>query len=609
MVKRVSIFAACAILLGFVLPTRALGGRKVADAWKPGEERHFGFFMGAKEFADQWTRYAGPVEHRGQKAHRFDFKLFVDSVKMGGVKVKSQATLITDAEGSPLHYRSTCLLAGRKLSMEVSVRGGMLTQIIKGMGPDRTFTVPLPKGTFLLENNMIGQEEILLRSRGVPGAKGKYRCRIFSPNAVRVLEAEYRREGEETLSRGGEAVLCARVVNTLGLGEVLSIGMETGRLLRIDLRGQGVVIRPVRRPAPEWEIEKRKATAKVPSYEIPADLSPEEVTCRSGAVQIAGTVTKPPAGKPPFPALFFVSGSGPQDRNGMTHLFDVGTHEILDHLTHKGFLVLRVDDRGVGKSTGDYTSASWSDLIADARNALALLRRRDDVDDRRLFLLGHSEGAETALTIAAEEGGLRGLVLMAPPGRSVDRLILDQIKTLGRRSGKSEEKIKADLEKQREYFEWIRKPGEWKKGEVPDELLRLKRKRRWFQEHMASDPREVVARVKCPVLLLQGGKDFQVSVEADARVLEAVLKEAGHGDYRLHVFPNLDHLFKPEPGESSMERYLDPKRRVDEKFLSVLGEWLTARAGKPVGGPGKTEKKEEEEKEKKKEKAKPEKDG
>ena len=89
---------------------------------------------------------------------------------------------------------------------------------------------------------------------------------------------------------------------------------------------------------------------------------------------------------------------------------------------------------------------------------------------------------------------------------------------------------------------------------MPEEYRALLTNRAWYQDHARQDPVATIRKVRCPVLILQGAMDFQVSAELDAKPLHAALTEAKHPDHELHVFPRLDHLFKRVAGERSDAR-------------------------------------------------------
>ncbi|KPK75908.1 MAG: hypothetical protein AMS25_17990 [Gemmatimonas sp. SM23_52] len=96
---------------------------------------------------------------------------------------------------------------------------------------------------------------------------------------------------------------------------------------------------------------------------------------------------------------------------------------------------------------------------------------------------------------------------------------------------------------------------------------------------MQHDPLATIREVRAPVLIVNGGQDIQVSPD-HAQRLGAALREAGHPDYEVKIFPRLNHLFAVSRGEGAAE-YADPDAEVDSEFLSYLADWLTARLTPP----------------------------
>jgi alpha/beta superfamily hydrolase len=151
----------------------------------------------------------------------------------------------------------------------------------------------------------------------------------------------------------------------------------------------------------------------------------EEVSYRAAAdVTLAGTLTKP-QDKGPFAAVLLITGSGPQDRNE-----ELMGHKpflvLADDLTKRGIAVLRVDDRGVGASTGSRDGATSEDFAGDALAGVAYLRTRSDIDGRRIGLIGHSEGAMVAALAAAKSKDVAFIAMLAGPGMKRSELLLLQ---------------------------------------------------------------------------------------------------------------------------------------------------------------------------------------
>jgi hypothetical protein len=156
-------------------------------------------------------------------------------------------------------------------------------------------------------------------------------------------------------------------------------------------------------------------------------------------VTLAGTLTLP-AGDGPFPAAILITGSGPQDRDE-TLLGHKPFAVLADHLTRRGVAVLRYDDRGVARSTGDFASATSADFAADAAAAVQYLRTRSEIDRQAIGLIGHSEGGLVAPIAAADNEHVRFVVLLAGPGTNLVQLAQSQHRLLGLSQGASEAEL------------------------------------------------------------------------------------------------------------------------------------------------------------------------
>jgi len=183
----------------------------------------------------------------------------------------------------------------------------------------------------------------------------------------------------------------------------------------------------------------------------PFPYKSEQITFASKAVgvTIAGTVTTP-VGKGPHPAVILITGSGPQDRDEalMGHRpFAV----LADYLTRRGLAVLRYDDRGVGKSTGDFAKATTLDFAEDAEGALNYLKGRPEIAATRIGFVGHSEGAIVAPIIAARRSDVAFLALLAGTAVPGADVILEQGQAMAKAAGVPEAQLNAARAKQMEY--------------------------------------------------------------------------------------------------------------------------------------------------------------
>jgi len=211
-------------------------------------------------------------------------------------------------------------------------------------------------------------------------------------------------------------------------------------------RGHSIALNFTRGPGPN-----RPQEPKPPFPYRSEDVSYENA---KAAVKFAGTLTLP-SGSGPFPAVLLITGSGPQDRDE-----NIFGHKpflvIADFLTRRGIAVLRVDDRGVGASTGDLTKATEDDLTDDALAGVAFLRGRADIQPARIGLIGHSEGADVAARSAARSTDVAFIVMLAGTGIPGEELLVSQGEAIMRASGASDEQIERNTEVQRAMFRIVR---------------------------------------------------------------------------------------------------------------------------------------------------------
>jgi len=327
----------------------------------------------------------------------------------------------------------------------------------------------------------------------------------------------------------------------------------------------------------------------------PFPYEEQEVSFDSApGVKLAGTLTIP-NGDGPFGAVVLVSGSGPQDRNET--LFGHQPFRVLaDHLARHQIAVLRYDDRGVAKSTGNFGSATSQDFATDAVAAVQFLRNSDATDPSQIVVIGHSEGGLIAPLVATKDPDLAGIVLLAGPG--VDglaitvlqtSLLLDEMgvepeakaKILAARQAVME-RLLADgseaikLESLKPLVQdWILAEG----GEATAESIQARiaeLNSPWMRFFLTHDPAPVLAQVKCPVLALNGALDTQVDAQQNLPAIVAAL-EAGHNqDYTVVKLPRLNHLFQTA-NTGRIAEYGRLQETMSPRMLNVLTTWLSQR--------------------------------
>lgn len=323
----------------------------------------------------------------------------------------------------------------------------------------------------------------------------------------------------------------------------------------------------------------------------PLPYRSEDVSFENTAdnVRLAGTLTLP-QGSGPFPAVALISGSGPQDRNET--LFGHKPFLILaDYLTRHGIAVLRYDDRGVGESTGDFSTATSQDFARDAEAAVQYLLQRSDIQSGHIGLIGHSEGAMIAPMVANRTDAVSFLVLLAPPAVPGDELLREQAARIMRTAGATESQIQTNAAVQRQMFDILKNVPDstatdslisvlTAQGMAP-EAARAQAEQTatpWFRYFLSYDPRPALRKVDVPILALYGSNDLQVPPDQNLPQLESALATGGTAGYTIEVLPGLNHLFQTAPTGIPQEY-----GQIEETFaptaLKEIGYWITAHTG------------------------------
>jgi dipeptidyl aminopeptidase/acylaminoacyl peptidase len=295
-----------------------------------------------------------------------------------------------------------------------------------------------------------------------------------------------------------------------------------------------------------------------------APFREEQVTIPApGGRVLAGTLTLPTSRKAPFPIAVALTGSGAHFRDGNRtpdHPYRP-FRQIAAALAGRGVAMLRLDDRGVGGSTGDAAAATGDDIANDARTAVAWLRARADVDPARVALIGHSFGGEVAPILAAEDPRLAALVLMGAPARTFRETMRYQHQyRIENDPAIAPERRAAALEDAMRQQEL-------------NVAASIEKWRQWSQDR---DPLPTARRVRCPVLILQGLTDRAVPPD-DARLLEEAIRGGGNQRVTVRFFDRVNHHFQRDPVGAREGYDRLPTQDLAPEFLEAISDWLSRR--------------------------------
>jgi pimeloyl-ACP methyl ester carboxylesterase len=304
-----------------------------------------------------------------------------------------------------------------------------------------------------------------------------------------------------------------------------------------------------------------------------------------------------------------LTGSGAQNRDETV----MGHRPFLilaDHLTRHGIATLRVDDRGVGGSTGNVMTATIADNAGDALAGVAFLKSQPKIDARRIGLLGHSEGGWVAPLAATRSADVAFLVLLAGPAVTGEEIRHAQDSVMAVLSGAPLDYVAADRAVSQALYDALKaEPNDSlalirmaEAAEAAGQRLSAEQRARldsawagvnveqvwrplvtpWFRYLLTYDPRPALTQLQVPVLAIFGEKDVQVPPAQSVPPMEAAFRAAGNRDATIRVFPGLNHLFQhAETG--LIAEYGRIEETLAPEVLQAIAEWITARRPRPTG--------------------------
>jgi pimeloyl-ACP methyl ester carboxylesterase len=332
----------------------------------------------------------------------------------------------------------------------------------------------------------------------------------------------------------------------------------------------------------------------LPPY--PYQQLPASFAGGSPGVTLAGTITTPRSRR--GPAIVFISGSGPHNREGE----EFGHKSFLvpaDALTRRGFIVLRYDERGVGASTGRYATAKTVDFARDAAAAVRALRTDSRLHVGKVYLIGHSQGTLEAVRVAAHDPTLAGVVLLGGIGRPNRLSYQDRTRANFRdRLAAASATTRPEVEKYLRLNERLIEIA----AAHPDSAIALAQMRREaptlgvsaeeagyyalsFLDHtlhdiLVQDPTSDLRRLKMPLLALTGEVDTETPAASELPALREQLRLAGNSQVTTVVIPHVNHFFQTNlPGQE--KSLFDNAETFSPVELRLLVEWLTKQAGLP----------------------------
>lgn len=326
----------------------------------------------------------------------------------------------------------------------------------------------------------------------------------------------------------------------------------------------------------------------------PFDYIEKEVEINNQDIKLYGTLTVPTntqlsiEGK--LPAIVLITGSGAQNRD--EELLGHKPFLVLsDFLTKLGFAVLRMDDRGVGFDINLIANSTTFDFVEDIHSAIDFLKTQEFVDNKRIGVLGHSEGGLISYILASKyPDDIDFIISLAGPSLRGDKILLAQQELIGRVSGMKENDIKKMLQINSALYEAVIKYKDDNSNEsLINEIKEIAKKyklskedtqrviaeltSKWMRTFITTDPADYIKDIKCPILALFGEKDLQVPAKENSELMKSIFSQSGNSKAVIMIMNSCNHLFQTAKTGNIFE-YALISETISDATLKVIEEFL-----------------------------------
>lgn len=349
------------------------------------------------------------------------------------------------------------------------------------------------------------------------------------------------------------------------LGEFENVNLDIQLSFNKDGKIQGFFMKPA-------AVAEKESAEKYenPNYAKTELFAETEVTIGSGEFALPGTLTVP-KGKRKFPAVIIVHGSGPNDRDG-THINPANKpyKDLAFGLASKGVAVLRYEKRTKqhgNKFAADKNLTVKEEAVDDALLAVELLQKTKNIDAKNVYVLGHSLGGYLIPRIAERGNKIAGFISFAGATQRLEDVILEQNRYFAMLDGEISKDEQAGLDKLKEVAMKIKSLT--KQDIDSTEFYHGAYAAYWLNLQNYDPPKEARS-IKKPFLILQGERDYQVTM-TDFENWKKELKEKKNLTFKS--YPKLNHLFMAGEGTPSPAEY-SKTNHIEEKVISDIAVWI-----------------------------------
>ena len=308
-----------------------------------------------------------------------------------------------------------------------------------------------------------------------------------------------------------------------------------------------------------------------PSYAKRNAFHEHETMLISGRWELPGSLVLPNT-KTSVPAVVLIQGSGPQDQDE-----SIGPNKPFKDLAY-GLASQNIAVLRYVKRTKQYGADSKSDapftvkdeVTDDAKAAVALLAKMPEVNRKQIYVLGHSLGGMLAPRIAVDDPQVAGIIIMAGTARPLEKVVVDQVKYIAGLTGTVTPADQTQIEKAEAIAAQVESPS--LKPDTMVDFFGAPIPGSYFLDLRNYDPGKVAAGLKIPILVLQGGRDYQAT-SADFEVWKSALANDPRATFKF--YPAYTHLFVPGTGSgpASPEDY-SVAGNVSEDVVNDIAHWI-----------------------------------
>jgi pimeloyl-ACP methyl ester carboxylesterase len=492
-------------------------------------------------------------------------------ITLGARSFKLNQKLRVDPQDHTLlDYDLTAIVGGETQSIRAMRSGDSVIVAVSAASGQLRRSYHEPGPIFVLDNLLLNHIALLAERIATEGFVEK-EIRIVVPQVAAVLPAKIVPKPPE---EQGERLVEIQVA---GVTEILRFDTG-GKLVSVEVPTQGLKYERIdpeqvgKEPsAPEPRKRLDPDIPDVPATPSRQLFEEETLFFTSRGEVLNGILTLPRGGHQiPYSAVLFVHGSGPSDRDET-----VGGNRPFRDLAHGlavfGIASYRYDKRTLAAphTVDPIRVTVEEEVIGDAVEALETLRVQGGIDRNGLVILGHSLGGGLAATIAKRGGPVAGLVLLSGSPRPLDQLLEDQLSYLLAQA----EKEDSPLAFQKPYYvQTLAQIDSLRDGLLPETRLVMGMSQPYLRDYNSRDLLAELVAFPGAVLILQGGKDYQVT-RTDFDLWKKAVENAGKANVTTRFFPELGHLFIPIEGDPTPEKILLPGS-IDPDVIHEIASFI-----------------------------------